>query len=269
MNDSEYYSFEDRLYENPTTSRDEQMSFVDNLRAAQQAANAQIKTQTENLGTQIPSVKGGLTGPEGYFQSRYQTAPTNAIVGDLRAAAQADALNKVLSNYSEQMQKKYNDAYRQYQKNRARRAASGGGGGTYGGGGGTTSGTPSDTTIGEIETIASDAALPATSSISSAPQNGWSDTSYTDLEGRVHRVYTNEAGERVEYIGNDRVFDNRKSTAASVLPSWVDVDTFYDEANKAVSTYDTFRSRLPSWVSESDAQRMYAKLTGPTTGGGD
>lgn len=151
MNDSEYYSFEDRLYENPTTSRDEQMSFVDNLRAAQQAANAQIKTQTENLGTQIPSVKGGLTGPEGYFQSRYQTAPTNAIVGDLRAAAQADALNKVLSNYSEQMQKKYNDAYRQYQKNRARRAASGGssgsGSGGYGGGygGGTSGGT--DTAI--------------------------------------------------------------------------------------------------------------------------
>lgn len=157
MNDTEYYSFGDRLYETPTTSRDEQMSFADNLRAAQQAANAQIKAQTENLGTQVPSVKGGLTGPEGYFQSRYQSAPTNALVSDLRAAAQADALNKVLTNYSSQMQKQYNDAYRQYQKNQARRAAAArnyGTGGTTGVTGGTGGGWGND---GDIETIASDA----------------------------------------------------------------------------------------------------------------
>ena len=126
MDSSNYYEYEDRLYETPTTSRDEQMSFIDNLRAVQQATNAQIKTQTENLGTQIPSVKGGLTGPEGYFQQRYQAAPTNTLVADLKAAAQADALNKVLSNYNDQMQKRYNDAYRQYQKNKAQRAAGGG-----------------------------------------------------------------------------------------------------------------------------------------------
>lgn len=242
MDSNNYYEYEDRLYETPTTSRDEQMSFIDNLRAAQQAANAQIKTQTENLGTQIPSVKGGLTGPEGYFQSRYQTAPTNAIVGDLRAAAQADALNKVLSNYSEQMQKQYNDAYRQYQKNRARRATSGGGGN---GGGGTTSGTPSDTTVGELETIASDAALPATSSITSAPQSGWSDTSYTDLDGRVHRVYTDASGHRIEYIGNDKVYDDTKEGIMAAInkkypnmPSFVDIEELYDTATNPAIIYD-------------------------------
>lgn len=211
MNDSEYYSFEDRLYENPTTSRDEQMSFIDNLRAAEQVANAQIKTQTENLGTQIPSVKGGLTGPESYFQSRYQTPVTNARVADLKAAAQADALNKVLSNYSSQMQKRYNDAYKQYQKNQAKQAASSGG---------STGGTSGSSTDGEIETIASDTPLTATSTISSAPlgaskyaniENGgdeWVDTSYTDMDGRVHRVYTDNIGHRVEYIGDDKVYDN-------------------------------------------------------------
>lgn len=215
----EYYNFEERVYETPTQSRDEQMSFIDNLRAVQQANNAQIKTQTENLGTQIPSVKGGLTGPEGYFQQRYQVTPTNALVADLKAAAQADALNKVLSNYGDQMQKRYNDAYRRYQKNRAKRAAAnrGSGAGTGVGGGG---GTPES----ELETIASDTAIPATSSISSAPQSGWSDTSYTDLDGRVHRVYTNEAGERVEYVGNEKVYDNTKGgvveAAKKLLPAW-------------------------------------------------
>ena len=222
MRPEEYYNFEERAYESPTESRDEQMAFIDNLRAVQQASNAQIKTQTENLGTQIPSVKGGLTGPEGYFQQRYQVTPTNALVADLKAAAQADALNKVLGNYGEQMQKRYNDAYRQYQKNRAKRAAAANRA-SYGGTGGGTGGGASGGN-GDIETIASDAAIPATSSISSAPQSGWSDTSYTDLDGRVHRVYTNEAGERVEYVGNEKVYDNTKGgvveAAKKLLPTW-------------------------------------------------
>lgn len=140
MRPEEYYNFEERAYETPTQSRDEQTSFIDNLRTTQQATNAQIKTQTENLGTQIPSVKGGLTGPEGYFQQRYQVTPTNTLVADLKAAAQADALNKVLGNYGEQMQKKYNDAYRQYQKNRAKRAAAANRAASSGGTGGGTGG---------------------------------------------------------------------------------------------------------------------------------
>lgn len=245
MRPEEYYNFEERVYETPTRSRDEQMSFIDNLRAVQQANNAQIKTQTENLGTQIPSVKGGLTGPEGYFQQRYQVTPTNALVADLKAVAQVDAFNKVLGNYSEQMQKKYNDAYRQYQKNRARRAAADRGSGAYGGGGGTTSGTPSDTAVGELETIASDAALPATSSITSAPQNGWSDTSYTDLDGRVHRVYTDASGHRVEYIGNDKVYDDTKEGIMAAInkkypnmPSFVDIEELYDTATNPAIIYD-------------------------------
>jgi len=207
MRPEEYYNFEERAYETPTQSRDEQTSFIDNLRATQQATNAQIKTQTENLGTQIPSVKGGLTGPEGYFQQRYQVTPTNALVADLKAAAQADALNKVLSNYGEQAQKRYNDAYRQYQKNRARRAAAANRAASSGGSGAGI-GVGSGSEDGDIETIASDTPLKAPSTISSAPVSGWTDTSYTDLDGRVHRIYTNEDGKRIEYIGNEKVYDN-------------------------------------------------------------
>lgn len=129
MNDQEYYTFEDRAYINPTLSRDEQLGLIDTLKFAQDQANAEIRTQTENLGTQVPSVKGGLTGPESYFRNRYQTSRSNAMAADLKAAAQASALNDVLSNYQNQLQKQYNDAYKKYQKNQARRASSGRGGG--------------------------------------------------------------------------------------------------------------------------------------------
>lgn len=140
--ESKTYTFENRVYQNPEASRDEQLSFIDTLRATQQANNAQIRTQTENLGTAVPSQLGGLTGPESYFTARYQTAPTNQVVASLRSAAQASALNTALSNLQDQYQKRYQDAYRNYQK----RASSGSGGGGNG----------SMTTTGEVIEEATD-----------------------------------------------------------------------------------------------------------------
>lgn len=108
--DNEYTEFEGRTYINPQVGIDESNAFIENLRSTQQANNQQIKTDTYNLGTAVPSNLGGLTGGEGYFTARYQTPQTVSLVNDLRATAQADALNKVLQNEQAKWKKRYNDA---------------------------------------------------------------------------------------------------------------------------------------------------------------
>lgn len=67
--------------------------------------------QTYNLGTAVSSNIGGLTGANSYFSSRYQTPQMNSLASDLRATAQAKALNDVLANEQAKMKKRYNDAY--------------------------------------------------------------------------------------------------------------------------------------------------------------
>lgn len=121
------YVEEDRRYINPQTSLDEQNAFIQTLRDTQAQRNAQIQQDTYNLGTAVPSNLGGLTGSEGYFASRYQTPQTNTLVADLRAAAQAQALNEAMTNELNKAKEKYNRAYKAASK---RKAASGGGGGT-------------------------------------------------------------------------------------------------------------------------------------------
>ena len=121
--DKETYTFEDRMYVNPTTSRDEQLRFVDNLRAIQAEDAARIARDTHNLGTDVTSNLGGLNGSEGIWSQQYVNPQVNSMVASLRSAAQAQALNDVLSNYQNQMQNKYKQAYRAAQK----RANSGGG----------------------------------------------------------------------------------------------------------------------------------------------
>lgn len=123
--ENETTEFENRTYINPEVSLNEQMSFIDNLRANQGERNAEIAQQTYNLGTAVPSNLGGLTGGEGYWTSRYQTPQTVSAVAELRSAAQAQALNDVLSNEQDKWKKRYNDAYRNYQK---RKNTTGGGG---------------------------------------------------------------------------------------------------------------------------------------------
>lgn len=114
--ENEYKEAENRRYLNPNLQVDATNTFIDNLRSNQQANNAQITMQTRNLGTQVPSNLGGLTGGTGYFTSRYQTPQTNAATQNLRTAAQAAALNQALANEKAYWQKRYQDAYRAQQK---------------------------------------------------------------------------------------------------------------------------------------------------------
>lgn len=116
LNDNEYTEIEGRLYPNPQVSLDESLSFIDNLRTSQGQQNQEIVEQTRNLGTDIPSNLGGLTGGESYWTSRYQTPQSNAVAANLRATAQAAALNQVLQNEQAIWKKRYQDAYRAYQK---------------------------------------------------------------------------------------------------------------------------------------------------------
>lgn len=151
MNSDEYYNFEDNNYINPTMSRDEQLSFVDNLRNIQDKRNTEIETQTHGLGTQIPSKKGGLnafstqlnttgtggplldengvakTNPDSFFNKRYQTTQLNNQVSSLKSAAQASALNNILANEQAKWKKRYNDAYKAYQKRKASSSSYSGG----------------------------------------------------------------------------------------------------------------------------------------------
>lgn len=126
MNSDEFYEYEDRAYIKPTLSSGEQEAFIDNLRNIQGQNNAQIAQQTYNLGTDVPSNLGGLGGGESYFMSRYQTPQVDEMVSTLKAAAQAQALNDVMSNYQAQLKQRYNNAYRKAQKrSRAAAAAAG------------------------------------------------------------------------------------------------------------------------------------------------
>lgn len=120
MDTNETYQFEDRVYVNPTIARDEAESFITTLRETQQGNNQQIEQDTQMLGTDVPSSQGGLisgaSNPNSYFASRYQTPQVESQVANLRAAAQLNALNQVLKNDVAQWEKRYKDAYLNYQK---------------------------------------------------------------------------------------------------------------------------------------------------------
>lgn len=114
--ETEVTEVEGRTYVNPQAALGESDTFIDNLRQTQQANTQQIAQDTANLGTEVPSNLGGLIGGEGYWTSRYQTPQTNATVANLRAAAQAKALNDVLANEQAIWKNRYQQAYRNYQK---------------------------------------------------------------------------------------------------------------------------------------------------------
>lgn len=114
--ENEYSEIESRYYLNPQVGLDESNKFIENLRSIQQQNNSQIAKDTAALGTEVSSNLGGLTGANSYFASRYQTPQTNATVANLRAAAQAKALNDVLANEQAIWKNRYQQAYRNYQK---------------------------------------------------------------------------------------------------------------------------------------------------------
>lgn len=111
----ETFEFEGTQYVNPTISRDEQLGFIDNLRAVQNQNNQQIKEDTYNLGTQTTSNLGGLTGAEGKWQAEYQTPQINYTVDNLKSVAQQSALNTALNNLQNAWQNRYNQAQRAYE----------------------------------------------------------------------------------------------------------------------------------------------------------
>ena len=114
--ENEYSEIESRYYLNPQIALDESNNFIENLRSTQQQNTAQIARDTEQLGTAVSSNLGGLGGGTDYWTARYSTPQTNATVANLSATAQAQALNEVLSNEQEIWKKRYQDAYRAYQK---------------------------------------------------------------------------------------------------------------------------------------------------------
>lgn len=144
--ENETIQFEDRTYVNPEASLQEQNAFIDNLRNVQNQNNAEIATDTYNLGTAIPSNLGGLGGGESYFTSRYQVPQGVALANNLRATAQAQALNDILSNEQAMMKQRYTNAQRAARQRAAARAAASYGGGN-GGGGGNTSGWDGETEL--------------------------------------------------------------------------------------------------------------------------
>lgn len=124
------FSYEEngRRYINPQVALDEENAFIQNLRDTQGQRNAQIAQQTNGLGKNVPTNLGSLNGSEAYFNARYQTPQTNSLIGDLRAAAQATALNTALNNELTKANKRYKDAY--YAAKDRERAATGTGGKT-------------------------------------------------------------------------------------------------------------------------------------------
>lgn len=110
----ETFEFEGTQYINPTISRDEQLGFIDSLRAVQNQNNEQIKQDTYNLGTQTTSNLGGLTGAEGKWKAEYQTPQINYTIDNLKSVAQQSALNTALSNLQNAWQNRYNQAQRAY-----------------------------------------------------------------------------------------------------------------------------------------------------------
>ena len=120
LNNNEYTEVEGRYYANPQISLDRSMNFIDNLRATQAQQNQQIAKDTAALGTEVSSNLGGLgtNTPAGlsYFTSRYEVPQTASAVANLRAAAQAAALNQALENEQAIWKKRYQQAYRNYQK---------------------------------------------------------------------------------------------------------------------------------------------------------
>lgn len=143
MNSDNFIDFEDKLYMNPQTTVDESNQFIENLRNLQQQDTERISQETYNLGAQIPSNLGGLTGAEATFAERYQAPQFEQAVQQLKATAQADALNTALNNLKNQLNERYQNAYNAAKKRAAARARASSGSG--GGSATTTSQTPEGT----------------------------------------------------------------------------------------------------------------------------
>ena len=106
------YEEDGRRYVDPQVGYNESSAFINNFRDTQKEETDKIFSDTQRLGTNVPSVKGGLSGAGSYFKARYQTPQTNATIANLKAAASAQALQEVMNNELAKAKKRYNDARR-------------------------------------------------------------------------------------------------------------------------------------------------------------
>lgn len=196
LNSDEFTEVENRGYLNPQVGLDESNRFIDQLRATQAQQNQQIARDTYNLGTSVPSVQGGLgtNTPVGlsYFTSRLQTPQTTSAVANLRATAQAAALNQALENEQAIWKKKYQDAYRKYQKSAYDKTNK------------PTTTDPEDTNKGAVDETTTDdtSTIKYSSSVGSVP--GY--YSVIDINGNVHLVDMETGEETVLPPEEDTVY---------------------------------------------------------------
>lgn len=192
----EYTEVENRVYANPQTSLDRSRNFIQNLRDTQAQQNQQIAQDTYNLGSALPSAQGGLgtntPANMGYFTSRLQTPQTTSAVANLRATAQAAALNQALENEQEIWKKKYQDAYRKYQKSAYDKTNK------------PTTTDPEDTNKGAVDETTTDdtSTIKYSSSVGSVP--GY--YSVIDINGNVHLVDMETGEETVLPPEEDTVY---------------------------------------------------------------
>lgn len=202
MNDDNYVTITDENVAeiNPTASSDMQQAFIDNYRQMQSENTAQIGEAAHALGSDLEAQYGGLHGPSEYMKSRYQTPQTESRLAALRTAAQLSALNQLMQNDQNRWKNRYNQAYRSAQK-RARAKQNSG----------TTSPTtpanPADPANQEPEVEYKNTNVAPGSFGTNAPVEGFSDTSYADVDGHWHTIYT-QGRRRIEYVDGQLVSDN-------------------------------------------------------------
>lgn len=114
MDNDTILEIDDRKYVNPQTGLDERLQFVDALRETTRQNTEEINRDTYNLGSQVPSNVGGLSGAEGLWEAQYQTPQLDAQVADLRAVAQQGALNQAMQNLSDIKTNELKQAWRGY-----------------------------------------------------------------------------------------------------------------------------------------------------------
>lgn len=231
--DNDFYEFENRAYVQPTVSRDEQLAFADTLREIQAQNNAQIATQTENLGTDVPSNLGGLGGSANYFEQRYQATPLESQVNTLRATAQAKALSDLMTNYQNQMKNRYNQAYRNA---RAKAASSGSGGNS--------DGLPANVSVASPE----DSVYSGAGAMTLSVDEGENATGISDPEGKYVKAY-----------------DPSGNIVATDDPSYAQADDGYYYNISGISVPFSMEVRFPTvemrtrWMANQAAKNKYSQ----------
>ena len=100
-------------YLKPELATQENDAFIQNLRGVQAQQNLENRQTLDNLGSYPASQSnlGGLGGSEATWLDKYQTAPTNNLMANLRATAEAQALTQAMQNEVNYLQNQYKRLY--------------------------------------------------------------------------------------------------------------------------------------------------------------